>query len=91
LEKGGNNKAKRKAFRQNIKKGYQKPLGHPLTLGTHLHAKHLQLKPLAKKNEMKEVKPKGTPRIMMPSRGELVGRINPRSKLDEAQAEHLHG
>jgi len=40
---------------------------------------------------MKEVEPKGTPRIMMPSRGELVGRINPRSKLDKAQAEHLQG
>jgi len=48
-ERGEKNKTKRKAFRQNIKKGYQKPLGCPLTLGTHLHAKHLQLKPLAKK------------------------------------------
>jgi len=49
LEKGGNNKIKRKDFKQNIEKGYQKPFKHPLTLGTHLHAKYLQLKPLAKK------------------------------------------
>jgi len=49
LEEGGNNEAKRKAFKQNIEKGYQKPHGHPPTSRTHLHAKHFQLKPLAKK------------------------------------------
>jgi hypothetical protein len=49
LEEGGNNKTKRKAFGKNIEKEYQKPLGHPLTLGTHLHAKILRLKPLTKK------------------------------------------
>jgi len=32
LKKGGNNKAKRKAFQQNIKRKYQKPLGCNLIL-----------------------------------------------------------
>lgn len=54
--KKGNNETKRKAFQQNIERRYQKPLGHPLILGTSLHAKHPHLKLLAKKNERGKAK-----------------------------------
>jgi hypothetical protein len=37
----------------------------PLISKTHLHVEHFHLKPPAKK-EGKEIKPKGTPRILMP-------------------------
>jgi hypothetical protein len=52
--KGGSNKAKRKAFEQNIEKGYQKPLGHPLMLRTRLYSKHPHLKPLTKKKRQQK-------------------------------------
>jgi hypothetical protein len=90
LERGESNKAKRKAYRQNIKKKYLKPHGHPRTLRTHLHAKHLCLKPLIKIKKMKEAKPKGTPRIPMPPKGQQnsTKRMNLRGEPDKTQAKH---
>jgi hypothetical protein len=43
-------------------------------------------KNLLQKNEMKEAKPKGMPRILMPlvEQQNLAGRTNPRAKLDGA-------
>jgi len=46
---GGNNKAKRKAYGQNIERGYQKPHGHPLISKSRLHIGHLRVKPPTKK------------------------------------------
>jgi len=40
-KKGVTIKQFKKNFGQNIKKRYQKPLGHPPMLGTHLHVEHL--------------------------------------------------
>jgi hypothetical protein len=52
--KGEKNEAKKKVFERNIEKGYQKPLGHPLILKTHMHVKHLHLKPPTKKKRRKK-------------------------------------
>jgi hypothetical protein len=43
-----------KISRQNTKKGSEKQLGHPLTLGTFLHGEHLHLKHLVGKNKRKK-------------------------------------
>jgi len=47
--KGGSNKGKKKAFRWNIERWYQKPHGCPLILKAHLHVENPHLKPLVKK------------------------------------------
>ncbi len=49
VERGKAMKEKKKAFRQNIKRKYQKPHGHRLISKARLHGKHLHLKPFAKK------------------------------------------
>jgi len=56
-----------------------------------LHVEHPCLKHFAKKKEVKEAKPKGRPRILMPQREQqnLARGTNLGGKLDGAQAEHL--
>ncbi len=54
--KNGNNETKRKTFQQSIKRRYQKPLRHPLILGTSFHVEHPHLKFLAKENERGKAK-----------------------------------
>jgi hypothetical protein len=64
--KRGSNEAKRKAYGQNIERGYQKPHGHLLISKSHLHIEHLRVKPPTKKEEMKKIESKGSSKILMP-------------------------
>jgi hypothetical protein len=66
--------------RQNIKRGSQKQLGHPLTLEAFRHGEHLHLKHIVRKNKEKETNPNETPKTPMSStrqqnlmRGEKLG------------------
>jgi hypothetical protein len=57
-----------------------------------LHVEHPHLEPLEKeKKKAKEVKPKGTPRILMPPKGQQIsiGGTNQRDKPDKTQIKHL--
>jgi hypothetical protein len=65
----GSNEAKRKAFEQNIEKGYQKSLKHPFILRACLHVEHPYLKHSYKKEKATKIEPKRMSRILMPSRG----------------------
>lgn len=49
--KEGYNKANGKVFRQNIERGSQNQLGHPLTLEVPLHGEHPHLPHFTKKRK----------------------------------------
>jgi hypothetical protein len=63
--KGGSNEAKRKAYGENIQRGYQMPHGHPLISKSCFHIEQLHIKPPTKKIKMKKTERKGTSKILM--------------------------
>jgi hypothetical protein len=82
-QKGGRSTTNKKAFRRNIEKGYQKQPKHPPTSREPRRAKH----PHLQKEEEKEVKPKETPKTLMPSKGQLKlgGGENPLHEIQNGQ------
>ncbi len=65
IDRGGN-ETNRKVFKQNIKRGSQKLLGHPLTLKAHLHDKHPHPTCIIEKKKMKKKKPNGMSKTLIP-------------------------
>jgi hypothetical protein len=68
--RGGNNETKRKAFRQNIEKGYQNPPRHHLNFKIMSTCQTSLIITSCKKEKIKEIKAKGTLRILMPPKGQ---------------------
>jgi hypothetical protein len=66
----GRNVANRKVFGQNTEKRCFRLFEHPLTLGAHLHDKHLCPKACYQKKNVKEANPNEMPKTLTPSQGQ---------------------